>query len=370
VIHQGTNEFARTCRSVTSLAEVEQSVLPQMLQIFDASLAVFYLFSQGPLEILHSGGWPRLEEELLQFHQTEAGIDWLTRSSRSGPVLRNRCNFTDSELVSSPLYGVLADANTGHSRGLVLNARGAPLGLITLIRAPDDLSFEAHHDDTLLTLASPLSDLMERLINQRRGPATTLGRAMAAIDEGVAFFDRRQHLCYANPNGWRHLGQACRREGSWLTLPQALRVEIRRCHALGLEADSGPSAVDTIQILLPTEHEQELRAKLVPCTPEGERGEVCALITAPLSLLPLASAENLSDALRLTRRERQVCQHLVDGKSNRDISSALGITEHTTKIHVRRVLGKLSIRRRSEVPGAVLKALSTSARPGGHATRA
>ena len=46
----------------------------------------------------------------------------------------------------------------------------------------------------------------------------------------------------------------------------------------------------------------------------------------------------------LTRREREVLQHLVAGRLNKQIAAALGIAEKTIKVHRARVLAKLGVR--------------------------
>ena len=50
----------------------------------------------------------------------------------------------------------------------------------------------------------------------------------------------------------------------------------------------------------------------------------------------------------LTHRELEVMQHLAAGRTNRDIASALGITEHTVKFHVNSILQKLGAESRTE----------------------
>jgi FixJ family two-component response regulator len=44
---------------------------------------------------------------------------------------------------------------------------------------------------------------------------------------------------------------------------------------------------------------------------------------------------------RLTPRERQVFAHLISGRLNKQVGSALGISERTTKLHRRQVLEKM-----------------------------
>ncbi|HEX7421129.1 MAG TPA: response regulator transcription factor [Thermoanaerobaculia bacterium] len=50
----------------------------------------------------------------------------------------------------------------------------------------------------------------------------------------------------------------------------------------------------------------------------------------------------------LTHRELEVMQQLAAGRANRDIATALGITEHTVKFHVNSILNKLGAESRTE----------------------
>ena len=51
---------------------------------------------------------------------------------------------------------------------------------------------------------------------------------------------------------------------------------------------------------------------------------------------------------KLTRREKQVLQLVSQGKSNKVIAAKLGITEHTVKLHMHNVAGKLGVSNRTE----------------------
>ncbi len=66
---------------------------------------------------------------------------------------------------------------------------------------------------------------------------------------------------------------------------------------------------------------------------------------------PLAQSE--SDKLRkvqtLTRKERQVYEHLRAGYANKEIASALGISERVARFHVSNILNKLGLSRRVQI---------------------
>ncbi len=57
----------------------------------------------------------------------------------------------------------------------------------------------------------------------------------------------------------------------------------------------------------------------------------------------------------LTSRELEVLRLMSDGKSNREIATALSITEGTVKAHVNNVLGKLNVSGRTEAVTLALK---------------
>jgi DNA-binding CsgD family transcriptional regulator len=48
----------------------------------------------------------------------------------------------------------------------------------------------------------------------------------------------------------------------------------------------------------------------------------------------------------LSKRERQVLDHLVSGRTNKQIAQRLGVTDNTVKTHVNRIYGKLEVRNR------------------------
>jgi DNA-binding NarL/FixJ family response regulator len=68
--------------------------------------------------------------------------------------------------------------------------------------------------------------------------------------------------------------------------------------------------------------------------------------------IPLSGEERRLASL-LSQREVEILQHLVRGMSNKEIASALSLTEGTVKNHMTRILDKLHVPDRT---GAALKA--------------
>jgi DNA-binding NarL/FixJ family response regulator len=87
------------------------------------------------------------------------------------------------------------------------------------------------------------------------------------------------------------------------------------------------------------------RASAQPVTPATEPTD------AELARFPLASAA----AQILTRRELETLQYVADGLSNKEIGSALSITEGTVKNHVHNALEKLQLENRIQAAAYVVR---------------
>lgn len=59
------------------------------------------------------------------------------------------------------------------------------------------------------------------------------------------------------------------------------------------------------------------------------------------------AAKQLDFSPNLTARENQVIKLVAEGLSNKSIAEALGLSEHTVKLHLHHVFGKLGVRNRS-----------------------
>jgi DNA-binding NarL/FixJ family response regulator len=66
--------------------------------------------------------------------------------------------------------------------------------------------------------------------------------------------------------------------------------------------------------------------------------------------LPPALARRLAErpARELSSREREVLEMIVEGRSNREIATSMGISESTVKAHVAAILNKLGVSDRTE----------------------
>jgi two-component system nitrate/nitrite response regulator NarL len=94
------------------------------------------------------------------------------------------------------------------------------------------------------------------------------------------------------------------------------------------------------------------------------RGRLCGLLMMALSSLePTPTEAQIRDLPQLTLRENAVMQRVIQGYSNKEIARTLGITDHTVKVHLHHIYGKLHLRRVDLLLGH-----RTGANPAGMAT--
>ena len=100
----------------------------------------------------------------------------------------------------------------------------------------------------------------------------------------------------------------------------------------------------------------------------GPIDEAVRLLEQAVALIkPLCDPSAPAPTWRLTDREAAVLSLLREGRSNREISRALGISVHTARTHVSRVLAKFYVRSRWQLlhrPNDLTAGLKRAARQG------
>lgn len=71
---------------------------------------------------------------------------------------------------------------------------------------------------------------------------------------------------------------------------------------------------------------------------QAEIKDGCLIIRVPISVVVDAGAANTMAAL--TKREREVLNHLLEGMSNKEIGNKVNLSERTIKFHVSSLLRK------------------------------
>jgi len=93
------------------------------------------------------------------------------------------------------------------------------------------------------------------------------------------------------------------------------------------------------------------KSYLLKDTPEDELSATIRAVHAGEEKLPPKLADRLAarqQRAELSERERQVLLLLVRGRSNKEIASALFVTEDTVKAHLKTLFVKLRVRDRTE----------------------
>lgn len=93
------------------------------------------------------------------------------------------------------------------------------------------------------------------------------------------------------------------------------------------------------------------KSYLLKDTPDDELAAMIRAVYLGEGTLPSRVAERLAERNRradLSRREMDVLQLLIKGRSNKEISSRLFVSEDTVKAHLKTLFSKLNVRDRTE----------------------
>ncbi|HEU5125432.1 MAG TPA: response regulator transcription factor [Verrucomicrobiae bacterium] len=93
------------------------------------------------------------------------------------------------------------------------------------------------------------------------------------------------------------------------------------------------------------------KSYLLKDTPDDELAAMIRAVYVGEGTLPSRVAERLAERNRradLSRREMDVLQLLIKGRSNKEISSRLFVSEDTVKAHLKTLFSKLNVRDRTE----------------------
>jgi two-component system NarL family response regulator len=100
------------------------------------------------------------------------------------------------------------------------------------------------------------------------------------------------------------------------------------------------------------------RGYLLKASPRGELLAAIRAVAGGQRWIPPEVAERLAGRVagaELTPRELAVLHEIVNGKSNKRIGAALGVTEGTVKTHVNNILSKLGVADRTEAAIAAIQ---------------
>ncbi len=161
--------------------------------------------------------------------------------------------------------------------------------------------------------------------------------ASARAEEARAAGNDDPELWTAAVGAWEALGRPYRAAQGRRRKAEALLARGERDSAAASAVEALTAAQDIGAEWLASEIEGfalRARLRLEPDEP------------SPAPALPATGAGE--DPFGLTPRERQVLALLADGRTNREIGSALYMAEKTASVHVSRILSKLDVRSRTE----------------------
>ncbi len=184
-------------------------------------------------------------------------------------------------------------------------------------------------------------------------------QALDATSSAVLLFDPEGEIAYANPRAEELLVLQTMGELRVETGPgreEPLLSHLTRL-ATRLREDDGERQTGHHTFPDGTWIGWEL-ALLAPVPGRSGRSTLCVVRTAcPSSRGPLPRA---LAAFNLTRREREVVEHLLCGLSTREIAERMGISHHTVRDHLKHLFRKTSTRSRREL----LELIESSREPG------
>jgi predicted ATPase/DNA-binding CsgD family transcriptional regulator len=217
----------------------------------------------------------------------------------------------------------------------------------TGLRAAADAAERAHDRRAAAAAIADIRATGEQLLATARQAllqvGTQLPEATAQAAACEAEFTRLE--LRSDPQQWAAV------VATWDALSRAHEAAYARWRqAEALFAAKAPKAPKTAASVLRQAHEATIQLGAKPLRQEIERLAQRARIDLMPPTATVNKAAPLSAATRhgLTPREQEVLQHLVEGRTNRQIARALFISEKTASVHVSNIMSKLGATNRAE----------------------
>jgi len=257
----------------------------------------------------------------------------LSKADQASDYFREVLSRLDAYQI---LYGVLRDASR-------------PIGQISFYRGARDPEFGQRDKEMLRGLLRYLS------LGLRPQPSPEPQKAQGeAVEEWLGIV-ARDGTAMSAPTNWSRLVRMLAME---IVAPRTAREESpivseflqRVCASL----DGSGSPIDQVE----SEHDSpwgrfRIRAFRLPDI-EGQRQDQVGVLIGRSEPLALALARG-TGASGLSPQQREVALLLAEGKSNREIASALGLKLNTASYHVKQVFARLKVHHRDEIEQVLLR---------------
>lgn len=239
----------------------------------------------------------------------------------------------------------LADAPPRIGPGRVFAPRGVAFtGMISLYSERVGKPRFAAEGLALMTLLRPALRAAAQAWTDLDSRRHTMSALIDESGEGLAVFDSSGALLHRNPS----LAQLLASEPQAEAVESAARDMARAFAAMRRDpAAALARACRTFEeAIVAGAGRYRLRATSAE-TMMGQRDAIIIHVERLSARRPAPA--HVRRRFGLTQREAEVALLLASGRANREISRALGISEHTTRRHTEKVLAKLGLQRRSQV---------------------
>ncbi|NDU76677.1 LuxR family transcriptional regulator [Actinomadura sp. DSM 109109] len=273
-----------------------------------------------------------LEENVLPFRE-------LARAAV--PVAGLRAATGDLPERSARFRHLLGCQGVDDELRAVLRIGDRPWGVVSLFRMRGGPAFGAREVELLADLSGPLADRLRRFARPRESDA---GPGSSA--PGLLLFDEHGEATSINEEARRSLLRLP--DGPsvpsvlGLRLPIWLVGTVLQARAIAQGRDRGSA-----RVRIRTRDGQWLTCRASCLTGPGGRPGPTALVIEPAP--PADLAVIVAQAYGLTPREFEVARHVARGLSTADIASALFVSPHTVRGHLKAAFGKAGISSRGEL---------------------
>lgn len=201
----------------------------------------------------------------------------------------------------------------------------------------------------LLRLLRPAFAAAVQLQRRQSSSREDLSRTVDGLDEGILFCATSGEVLHRTPMLRQMIAtdsEATFLERELVSVAERLRRQTTP------ERDTAPAVRTLVQHTHTRCAGYRIRATLVRGEQFGREWIIAVILERNSPALP--TPKLIRDLFGLSQKEAQVALLLAEGKSNEEVARGLGISPHTARHHTERVLLRLGIRSRAQVPSKLL----------------
>lgn len=337
--------FSKHCYAGRDVPSLQAEFLDTLQRIvpFDAAFCATVdpatlLFTGAVLREIPWEATPRflanefLEDDVNKFRSlatARSPVDWLDR-------------VTAHERAASRRYReIMAPLGLGDELRAAFRAGGACWGFLCIHREDSPHGFTPDEARLIARLSTHVGEGL------RRGLLAATAEPAVDLDgPGVLVVAEDGSLVATTGVGERWLWELD--DGEPGRGPFALAVQALLARLLSNETDDAPAAAPRVR--LRTRSGRWVAVHASPMAGLGERRHI-AVVVEPAKPAELAPVILLAHGL--TRREGQVAQLALQGKTNKNVARDLCISEHTVEDHLKAIFAKVGVSSRGELTARI-----------------